>query len=142
MANWRNESIAAVCGLLFGIGLKFSEMVNPARVLGFLDITGAWDPTLAFVMGGALLVTIPGFALARKRLKPLFAMDYSEPANKLVDKRLVAGAVLFGCGWGLVGLCPGPAIVNIGTLNTQALVFVAAMLAGMFIYGISAGKGH
>jgi uncharacterized membrane protein YedE/YeeE len=137
MKLWRNESIAAISGLMFGFGLNLSEMVNPNRVLGFLDLFGDWDPTLAFVMGGALLVTVPGFAFARKRLKPLFAIEYSEPASKLVDKKLVTGAVLFGIGWGLAGLCPGPAIVNIGSLNAQALVFVAAMLAGMQLFKLT-----
>lgn len=134
MKHWRNETIAAISGLMFGFGLNLSEMVNPVRVLGFLDLFGEWDPTLAFVMGGALLVTIPGFAFARNRLRPLFAMEYSEPASKLVDKKLVTGAILFGIGWGLAGLCPGPAIVNIGSLNAQALIFVAAMLVGMQMF--------
>ena len=137
MKLWRNELIAVVSGLLFGIGLNLSDMVNPARVLGFLDLFGSWDPSLAFVMGGALLVTVPGFALARKRLKPLYALEYSEPLNKLVDSRLIAGAVVFGIGWGLAGLCPGPAIVNVGTLDTQALVFAGAMLAGMLGYKVA-----
>jgi uncharacterized membrane protein YedE/YeeE len=137
MKLWRNESIAAISGLMFGFGLNLSEMVNPNRVLGFLDVMGVWDPTLAFVMGGALLVTIPGFAFARRRLKPLFAIEYSDPKNRLVDKKLVTGAILFGIGWGLAGLCPGPAIVNIGSLNAQALVFVAAMLAGMQLFKLT-----
>jgi uncharacterized membrane protein YedE/YeeE len=134
MKLWRNEMIAAISGLMFGVGLNLSEMVNPVRVLGFLDLFGAWDPTLAFVMGGALLVTVPGFAFARNRLKPLFALEYSEPTSKLVDRKLVTGAVLFGAGWGLAGLCPGPAIVNIGSLHPQALLFVVSMLAGMFLF--------
>jgi uncharacterized membrane protein YedE/YeeE len=127
--------IAAFSGLLFGIGLMVSEMVNPARVLGFLDLfNGRWDPTLAFVMGGGLLVSIPGYAFARSKGHPVCAESFSNPTATAIDRPLILGAVLFGIGWGLVGLCPGPALVNIVSLQPQALLFVVAMLAGMYLF--------
>ncbi|MDR0779841.1 MAG: YeeE/YedE family protein [Pseudomonadales bacterium] len=132
--------IAALCGLLFGAGLMLSEMVNPARVQGFLDLfNGVWDPTLAFVMGGALLVTLPGFALARRRTQPLCADCFAEPAATVIDRPLLLGAALFGLGWGLAGLCPGPALVNLISFEPQALLFVAAMLGGMYCFKVRRG---
>jgi uncharacterized membrane protein YedE/YeeE len=130
--------IAALCGLLFGAGLMLSEMVNPARVQGFLDLfNGRWDPTLAFVMGGALLVTLPGFALARTRAHPVCAASFANPSATAIDRPLVLGAALFGVGWGLAGLCPGPALVNLISLQPQALLFVAAMLVGMYLFKLT-----
>ncbi|MDR2213518.1 MAG: YeeE/YedE family protein [Pseudomonadales bacterium] len=127
--------IAALCGLLFGAGLMLSEIVNPARVLAFLDITsGQWDPTLALIMASALLVSVPGFAWARRRGKPLRAERFHNPSATRIDTPLVLGAALFGLGWGLVGLCPGPALVNIISLQPQALLFAAAMLGGMYLF--------
>jgi hypothetical protein len=132
--------IAAVCGLLFGIGLMVSQMVNPARVLGFLDLfNGRWDPTLAFVMGGALLVTLPGFALARRQAHPVCAEAFSNPGATAIDLPLVLGAAVFGVGWGLVGLCPGPALVNIVSLQPQAVLFAVAMLGGMYLFRVTRG---
>jgi uncharacterized membrane protein YedE/YeeE len=132
--------IAAFAGLLFGIGLMLSEMVNPARVLGFLDpFNGRWDPTLAFVMGGGLLVTLPGYALARRRPQPVCVESFSNPAATAIDGPLILGAALFGIGWGLVGLCPGPVLVNIVSLQPQALLFAAAMLAGMYLFKVTRG---
>ena len=122
---------ALVAGLIFGAGLILSEMVNPRRVQGFLDITGNWDPTLAFVMGGALLVTGIGYKLLFSRGKPFFEASFSVPTNRVIDAKLIIGAALFGVGWGLSGLCPGPAIVGASTFNQEILVFVAAMVAGM-----------
>lgn len=121
---------ALACGLMFGSGLVISGMTQPAKVLGFLDVLGVWDPTLAFVMGGALAVALPGFYLARGRARPLVAADFRWPTRNEIDGRLVGGAALFGVGWGLVGLCPGPALTNLSTLMPQVLVFVAAMAAG------------
>lgn len=125
---------ALVSGLLFGAGLVISGMVDPLRVLGFLDVTGTWDPTLAFVMGGALLVTLPTFQALGRLTKPLFAEKFALPTRRDIDARLVGGAALFGVGWGLVGLCPGPALVVLSTLQAPAFLFVGCMLAGMLLY--------
>ena len=120
-----------VTGLVFGIGLVVSGMTQPAKVLGFLDIFGAWDPTLVFVMAGALLVASPGYFLARRRTQPLVAPNFHWPTRADIDMPVVAGSALFGIGWGLVGLCPGPAIANLATLMPQVVVFVASMGVGM-----------
>jgi uncharacterized protein len=123
---------ALLSGLVFGFGLVISGMTQPAKVLGFLDVFGAWDPTLAFVMGGALAVSLPGYYFARGRGRPLFTAHFRWPTRNDIDAPLVGGAVLFGVGWGLVGLCPGPAIVNLATLLPQVFLFVVAMGAGMY----------
>jgi len=122
---------AFIVGLLFGLGLIQSEMVNPARVLGFLDISRQWDPTLVFVMAGALLVTALGYRIVLSYEKPWLEAGFSVPSNRVIDARLLVGAALFGIGWGLVGLCPGPALVGLATLNTDIAIFVVAMIAGM-----------
>jgi len=122
-----------VCGLIFGWGLLISEMVQPAKVLAFLDIFGDWDPSLAFTMGAALIVSSAGFALARRRERPLLAPRTFWPSASTIDRPLVIGAAMFGVGWGLSGLCPGPALENLSTLNPRLLVFVAAMIAGMLL---------
>jgi hypothetical protein len=126
---------ALVCGLVFGFGLAISGMTQPTRVLGFLDVlglaSGRWDPTLAFVMIGALAVAAPGFLLTGRRARPLFAPAAAWPSQRDIDRPLLAGAVLFGIGWGLVGLCPGPAIANLATLSSRVVAFVLAMAAGM-----------
>ena len=123
---------SAAAGLLFGMGLVVSGMADPARVLGFLSLGPGWDPALAFVMGGALAVTLPGYALLHRRGRPLFAAGFS-PAPKGIDGRLLAGAVIFGIGWGLQGYCPGPAVVAAGLGQWPALVFLPAMLAGAWL---------
>lgn len=130
----RSLIVALLAGLLFGLGLGISEMLSPSRVLGFLDIFGLWDPTLLFVMGGALLVTFPAFRMARHMQGPLFDSKFALPTRKDIDAKLVQGAVLFGIGWGLVGLCPGPAITGLASLNTQVLLFFVAMVGGMLLY--------
>jgi uncharacterized protein len=122
---------ALASGLIFGLGLAVSGMMNPAKVIGFLDVTGDWDPTLAFVMGGALLVTIPAFRMILARPKPVLGKKFSLPTRTTLDGRLVSGAALFGVGWGMVGFCPGPAVAAISTGLTPVLIFVAAMIAGM-----------
>jgi hypothetical protein len=122
-----------VCGLIFGIGLLVSGMVQPAKVLGFLDIFGAWDPSLLVVMGAALLVALPGLALARRQKSPLLADAADRPTRTDIDRPLMAGSAIFGIGWGLAGLCPGPAVVNLAAATPQIVVFVAAMLVGMLL---------
>ena len=122
-----------VCGLIFGFGLLISGMTQPTKVLGFLDIFGRWDPTLVFVMAGALAVSGMGFALLRKRTRPVLATQYLWPTRTDIDRGLIVGSVLFGIGWGLVGLCPGPALVNLAGLMPTVTVFVLAMAGGMII---------
>lgn len=128
---------ALVSGVLFGAGLAVSGMLIPDKVLNFLDIAGHWDPSLAFVMGGAILVTLPGYFLVTKRERPLFAEGFSLPTSTDIDAKLLGGAALFGLGWGLSGLCPAPALVNITTGFSDVLLFVAAMLAGMLLHKAS-----
>ena len=123
-----------VCGLIFGTGLLVSGMVQPTKVLGFLDIFGAWDPSLAVVMVAALAVAAPGFMLARKRSQPLLSGLFFWPGKTQVDAPLLVGAGLFGIGWGLVGLCPGPALESLATLSPGVVVFVVAMAVGMVIH--------
>lgn len=125
--------MALLAGILFGLGLSISEMVNPARVIGFLNITGDWDPTLALVMGSALMVTFPLFPYILRRSQPLFADKFSLPEKVLLDKRLLIGSGLFGLGWGLAGLCPGPAIVALVSLSPDVVLFVLAMLVGFWL---------
>ena len=123
-----------LAGLVFGLGLIVSGMANPAKVLGFLDLGGRWDPSLAFVMGGAIAVGAVAFAVARRRTRSLLGAAMRLPAARAIDRRLVAGSVLFGIGWGVAGFCPGPGLVAAGMGEAKALVFVAAMLAGMVGY--------
>jgi uncharacterized membrane protein YedE/YeeE len=123
--------IALIAGLIFGSGLVLSEMINPRRVLGFLDVAGAWDPTLLFVMAGALAVAAPGFWFARRRERPVLARGFSWPTRRDIDRSLIGGAVLFGIGWGLAGFCPGPAITALTIGGLPVLIFVAAMVMGM-----------
>ncbi|HSQ96187.1 MAG TPA: YeeE/YedE family protein [Croceibacterium sp.] len=118
-------------GLAFGTGLIISGMTSPDRVLGFLDVTGHWDPSLAFVMGGAVLSAAPIFWLAQRRDRPIAGEAFDNPGRTLIDQRLIGGAVLFGIGWGLVGICPGPALVDMGIAPGASFVFVVAMLCGL-----------
>lgn len=126
--------IAFASGLLFAVGLIVSQMVNPAKVLNFLDVAGTWDPTLAFVMGGAVLVTAPFFHFILKRPHPIFSARFYVPTRKDIDARLVTGALVFGVGWGLAGLCPGPALTALATGLLPVVGFVAAMIVGALIY--------
>ncbi len=123
-----------VAGLLFGLGLCLSGMTSPVKVLGFLDLAGAWDPSLALVMAGAIAVALPAFRLAHARPSPPASDPIDLPNANAIDARLVGGSLSFGVGWGLVGLCPGPAIADLGFLDGRAAVFVAAMAAGMAIF--------
>ena len=132
------ESIAALlAGVVFGIGLAVSGMLIPDKVLNFLDVAGHWDPSLALVMGGALMVTIPGYYLVTRKSRPVLAESFSLPSATAIDGRLLLGAAMFGAGWGLSGLCPAPALVNITTGLVDLLVFVVAMLAGMLLHKLT-----
>ena len=122
---------AFVAGLVFGLGLIVAGMVNPAKILGFLDIAGKWDPSLALVMVGAIAVGLVAFALARRRTMSALGLPMQLPSASALDARLVGGSLVFGIGWGLAGFCPGPAIVAIGAGYAKAAVFAAAMLLGM-----------
>ncbi|MBP1849156.1 YeeE/YedE family protein [Rhizobium halophytocola] len=133
----RQIIVSILCGLLFGAGLVVSGMSDPARVLGFLDVTGLWDPSLAFVMGGALIPSSLAYLIRNRRETPVFEASFQVPDNRRIDRNLVVGAGLFGLGWGLVGLCPGPAFAALVTGRWQIAVFVAAMLAGMVAYRLS-----
>ena len=121
--------IALLCGVLFGLGLAISEMINPQRVIGFLDITGNWDATLLFVMGAALIVGLPCFQIALRR-QPICSESFDLPSKTTIDRPLLIGAILFGIGWGLAGLCPGPAIAGMATLSFEIIGFVLAMIVG------------
>ena len=124
---------ALICGFLFGLGLAISEMVNPAKVLGFLDVTGNWDPSLIFVMAAGLAVTLLTFRLILKQSRPLFEHQFHLPSQgKTIDRQLMTGAVIFGIGWGLVGYCPGPAIASLAYGQTESVIFLVAMMTGLY----------
>ena len=127
---------AFVAGLVFGLGLIVSGMANPAKVLAFLDLAGPWDPSLAFVMAGAVGVGLVAFAIARRRRVSFLGAAMALPAASAIDGRLVGGSLLFGIGWGLAGFCPGPALVALGLGQGKAVVFVVAMLAGMGLFEV------
>ena len=129
-----NVFTSLLAGLVFGIGLIVSGMANPAKVLGFLDLAGAWDPSLAFVMAGAILVGVVAFFVAGRRARTFLGGELKLPTARQIDRRLVLGSVVFGIGWGIAGFCPGPALVALGLGEAKALVFVAAMLAGMGLF--------
>jgi len=128
-----SKLVSLFCGIIFGIGLVISQMINPAKVLGFLNLFGEWDPSLAFVMIGALVVSTPLFHLFKNKEKPIFSTSFSISENKEIDKRLIIGSILFGAGWGLVGLCPGPAISSIALFNVSSVTFVFSMFIGFYI---------
>lgn len=125
---------AFFAGALFGVGLVVSRMVDPGKVLAFLDVAGPWDPSLALVMAGALAVAIPGFRFARGWGAPMLGGRFAAPAREAIDRDLLVGAAVFGVGWGLVGFCPGPAIAGLVFLRPEPLVFVLAMAAGAWLY--------
>ena len=128
-----NKLISLISGIIFGIGLVISEMVDPAKVLGFLDLFGNWDPSLAFVMIGALVISSPLFHVIKKREKPIFVAQFNYSNNKEINNKLIIGSALFGAGWGLGGLCPGPAISSIALININSITFVFAMFIGFYI---------
>jgi uncharacterized protein len=127
-------AIALIVGLVFGVGLIVSRMIDPSKVLGFLDVAGAWDPSLAFVMGGAVLVATIAFGVAVKRSRTLLGDALRLPATTAIDRRLLLGGVVFGVGWGLAGYCPGPALASLVTGGAKPLVFVVSLLAGMALF--------
>lgn len=127
------NGVGLIAGLIFGLGLVISGMADPAKVLNFLDVTGQWDPSLAFVMGGAIAVTMPGYAVLRKRSGPVFADRFNWPTRNDVDPQLLGGAATFGLGWGLSGFCPGPALTAISLGATGTFVFVPCMIIGMWL---------
>ena len=128
--------VSGLVGVVFGWGLILSGMANPAKVLGFLDLAGAWDPSLALVMVGAIAVGAVGFALARRRTTSWLGLVMNLPTSRTIDRRLVVGSLSFGVGWGLAGFCPGPALVGLGMGQFKAVVFVLAMLVGMALFEV------
>lgn len=131
---------ALFCGIVFGLGLSVSQMINPQKVLGFLDVAGDWDPSLALVMAGALLIAGVLQRIIFRRTAPLFEADFNRPSVTVIDKPLVAGAAIFGIGWGLSGFCPGPAISALSSGIPESYVFTGAMFAGMWLFQILQGE--
>ncbi|MDO3722283.1 YeeE/YedE family protein [Marinobacter sp. chi1] len=127
---------ALIAGLVFGIGLIVSGMANPEKVLGFLDLAGLWDPSLAFVMGGAIIVGLVAFSVARRRTLSFLGLKMNIPQSNQIDKRLVVGSLVFGIGWGIAGFCPGPGLVALGAGEGKAAVFVASMIGGMILFDL------
>ena len=125
--------VSMLAGVIFGFGLILSGMVNPAIVLAFLDIAGQWNPSLLWVMGGAVAVMTLGYRIVQKREKPLFDTSFSIPNRTDIDRNLIVGAATFGIGWGLVGFCPGPAVATLSVVPSKAIIFTASMLAGMYL---------
>ena len=128
-----NKLVSLISGIVFGIGLVISEMINPEKVLGFLDLFGNWDPSLAFVMIGALIISSPLFHMIKKKEKPIFAENFNYSNNKSINNKLILGSAIFGAGWGLIGLCPGPAISSIALLDIHSIIFVIAMFSGFYL---------
>ena len=131
-----------VSGLIFGLGLSLSGMLDPARVQGFLDVFGAWDPSLAFVLGGAVVVAFVGVAVSRRLKKPVFDAQFHLPGTRRIDRRLVIGSALFGVGWGIAGFCPGPAISALALAKIEIVVFVMTMVLGMIAHDKWAGRSR
>ena len=125
---------AGLVGLVFGLGLILGGMTNPAKVIGFLDLAGAWDPSLGLVMGGAMVIAAAAFKVAKRRARSVLGATLQIPQSRVIDKRMILGSLAFGAGWGLAGFCPGPALVSVASGAAEALVFVAAMLAGMALF--------
>ncbi|WP_127717080.1 DUF6691 family protein [Halobacteriovorax sp. HLS] len=128
--------LSMIAGVIFSFGLVISGMINPDKVIGFLDIFGQWDYALAFVMGGAVIFNLITFKLLKKKDRPFFNGNFEWPTRKDIDSKLIIGSALFGIGWGLIGICPGPGIVNLISLDTKVFTFVGSMVAGMLIFKI------
>jgi uncharacterized membrane protein YedE/YeeE len=135
-----SQIFSLLAGIIFGAGLTISDMVNPARVLNFLDVAGHWDPTLMLVMAGGLVVATPGYRWVFRRRSPVADERFHLPIRRQIDLPLVGGSALFGVGWGLAGICPGPALADLATLEPKVLLFVAAMLAGMIAASVLRGR--
>jgi uncharacterized membrane protein YedE/YeeE len=136
----KRNIFALVVGLVFGLGLCLSGMYEPTKVTGFLDLAGAWDPSLAFVMGGAIVVALPAFLIARRRSAAWIGGAIDLPTARAIDAPLVVGSAIFGIGWGLGGVCPAPGVVDLGFLSPAAATFVVSMAAGMLVYRAVAGR--
>ena len=132
-----SKIISLLCGIIFGIGLTVSQMIDPAKILGFLKIFGYWDPSLIFVIMGALIISSPFFHLFKDNKKPIFVEKFSYSHNNELNKKLIIGSSLFGAGWGLVGLCPGPAIASLALLNLNSVSFVIFMFVGFYLVKLS-----
>ena len=132
-----SKIISLLCGIIFGIGLTVSQMINPAKILGFFKIFGYWDPSLIFVIIGALIIASPFFHLFKNNNKPIFYEKFSYSQNEEINKKLIIGSSLFGAGWGLVGLCPGPAIASLALLNINSAIFVVTMFIGFYLVKLS-----
>lgn len=133
---------ALVSGLIFGLGLSLSGMLDPVRVQGFLDVLGTWDPSLAFVLGGAVIVAFVGVAISRSLKKPVFDAQFQLPGSQRIDRRLVVGSALFGIGWGIAGFCPGPAITGLALGKAEIVVFVVTMVLGIIAHDRWAGRSR
>jgi len=136
----KQNLIALLCGIIFGVGLSLAQMINPNKVLNFLDITGNWDPSLIFVMLGALIVAFISFKWILKRPAPLLAEGFHISKNSSVDKSLLLGAAIFGIGWGMSGYCPGPAVTGLGLLSLESVILVVAIYLGFFVYNRFLGQ--
>jgi hypothetical protein len=131
-----SKLIALLSGVIFGLGLIISEMVNPAKVIAFLDLAGAWNPSLGLVMAGAIAVALPAFYVAKRKQNSVCGMEMHLPNNKTIDTRLIVGSLTFGVGWGVAGFCPAPALVSAATGQWQAIVFSLAMIVGFYVFAI------
>lgn len=136
MSRWLQWISAALAGAVLGLGLILSGMANPGKVIGFLDVTGPWDPSLGLVMGGGLAVGSIGFALLKKQPKTLLGEPLNLPASRKIDLRLILGSVLFGIGWGITGICPGPGLVLLGAGLHEGVIYIISLLAGMTLYSV------
>lgn len=125
--------VSLISGIIFGLGLAISAMINPDKVLGFLNVFGKWDPSLIFVMIGALLISVPAFTFIKNKNKPICEDSFSLPTKTNIDKKLIIGSLIFGIGWGLVGLCPGPAIAAVALFNTNVIIFLVSMIIGFVL---------
>lgn len=132
----RDTFVSFIVGVVFGLGLLLSGMANPEKVLSFLDLAGAWDPSLGLVMAGAIAIGFVAFTIAGKRSYSMLGKEMKLPSSRQIDKRLVVGSLTFGAGWGLAGFCPGPALVAVGAGEIKAIAFVVAMIAGMAIFDV------